>query len=223
VREETGAATSLAIFMVFVILISVVTVRTFEEGYQRQLSLFNQSMSIDTTRAVAAAVQTELNDALVTAVQAAMYESGIRGEDKSYVENRLRQYFNQRISAGWEYSNFREIQVSLSDENFLFTEWTPDGGLRAYGYLNATFEHLSGTKAFGIKLDAGVVPRYGRLYHLAHLVFDEAKTVSDIGAYETELNENYYSERLEFTLVPTDEGASVTIHDRYGGRAIAGD
>ncbi len=222
-REERGAATTLAIFVIFVVLISVVAIHTFEEGYQRQLTLFNQSMAIDTTRAVAATVETELNDALATAVEAAMFEAGKRGEEKTDVENRTREYFNQRIAVGWKYTNFKNIQVPLSDDNSLILEWLPDGGLRAYGYLNATFEHLNGTKAYGIKLDAGVVPRYGRLYNLAYQIYVESGGVSDLAAFESELNDNYSSEYLVFILEPSGDGARVTVRDRYGGRAIAGD
>lgn len=221
--EESGAATSLAIFVVFVILTSLVAVNTFEGGYQRQLTVFNQSMAVDTTRAVAASVQTELNDALVTAIQAAMFEGGKRGEEKSEVENRVRDYFNQRIVAGWEYTNFKEIQTPLTEENSLFLEWLPDGGLRAYGYVGAVFEHLSGTKAFGVRLEAGVVPRYGRLYNVANRFFEEAKAVPDVEAFENELNENYAGEYLRFDLESTDGGVRLTVHDLYGGRAIAGD
>jgi len=71
-REENGAAATLAIFTVFVILCSVLALHTFEAGYQRQLSMVQQRMATDTTRAVAAAVESELNDALKTAVEAGM-------------------------------------------------------------------------------------------------------------------------------------------------------
>jgi hypothetical protein len=214
-REERGAAASLAIFMIFAILISWVALNTFETGYQRQLALFHQSMAVDTTRAVAASVQTELNDTLTSVVGTAMYESGKAGEEKTRVEARLRKYFNERISLGWEYSNFRKIRVPPSDENSLFLEWLPDGSLRAYGYLDAVFEHLRGTKAFGIRLQAGAVPRYGRLYHLAYLVYERAKTVPDLEAFEKELNENYACELLRFEL-----GETVTVFEEYAGRAI---
>jgi hypothetical protein len=219
--DERGAAATLAVFTVFVFLTSVVALNTFEEGYRRQLFGFNQAMAVDTTKATAASVETETNEALRTAISAAMYEAGLRGENKSGVENRLKQYFNQRISAGWSYSNFKEIQVPLSDENTLLLQWLPDGGLIAYGYLGATFEHLDGTKAFGLKLDAGVVPRYGRLYYVAHQVYQQAQTVGDVGSFEDELNENYACERLRFNLARVGGRTTVTIYDSYGGRAIA--
>ncbi|MEW6592883.1 MAG: hypothetical protein AB1305_04310 [Candidatus Hadarchaeota archaeon] len=219
--DERGAAATLAVFTVFVFLTSIVALNTFEEGYQRQLSSFHQAVAIDTTKATAASVETEANEALTTAVSAAMYEAGRRGETKTGVESRVRNYFNERISAGWSYSNFKEIKVPLSAENTLLLSWLPDGGLQAWGYLDASLEHLSGTKAFGLKLGAGVVPRYGRLYKVAHQVYDEAQGVADPEAFEAELNDNYASEFMRFDLVQVDSRVSVTIYDEYGGRAIA--
>jgi hypothetical protein len=207
--------------VVSIVLISLLALDIFEAGHRRQLLLFHRSMAVDTTRALAASVQTELNHALTSATQAAMYESGKAGETKDNVEDRLRRYFNQRISAGWEYSNFKEIRVPLSDENSLLLEWLPDGSLRAYGYLDAVIEHLAGIKAFGIRLRAGVVPRYGRLHHLAHLIYGKAGTVTDLETFEDELNENYACEYLVFDLGRDNEGRlTLSIYERYGGRAI---
>lgn len=220
-REENGSAATLAIFTVFVILCSMLALNTFEAGYQRQLSMVQQRMATDTTRAVAAAVETELNDALTTAVGAGMYESGRRGENKGQVEQRLRTYFNERIEAGWSYSNLENIYMPLSDGDSLVLVWLPDGSLRASGYLDASFTHLMGVKAYGVKLDAGVVPRYGRMLHLAYRVYSEAQTAPDVEALESELNENYACEMLSFTLTQTDDHVRVTVYDLYAGRAIA--
>ncbi len=220
-REENGSAATLAIFTVFVILCSMLALNTFEAGYQRQLSMVQQRMATDTTRAVAAAVETELNDALTTAVGAGMYESGRRGENKGQVEQRLRTYFNERIEAGWSYSNLENVYMPLSDGDSLVLVWLPDGSLRASGYLDASFTHLMGVKAYGVKLDAGVVPRYGRMLHLAYRVYSEAQTAPDVEALESELNENYACEMLSFTLTQTDDHVRVTVYDLYAGRAIA--
>ncbi|MEW5995651.1 MAG: hypothetical protein AB1744_14830, partial [Candidatus Zixiibacteriota bacterium] len=84
--DEGGAAATLAVFTVFVFLTSIVALNTFEEGYQRQLSSFHQAVAIDTTKATAASVETEANEALTTAISAAMYEAGRRGETKTGVE-----------------------------------------------------------------------------------------------------------------------------------------
>ncbi|MDI6643153.1 MAG: hypothetical protein QMD95_03780 [Candidatus Hodarchaeaceae archaeon] len=221
IREERGAAATLAIFVVFVILCSVAALHTFEAGYRRQLNTLQQRMATDTTKAVAAAVEAELNGALKDAIAAGMYESGRRGENRDKVEERLRTYFNQRIENGWSYSNFENIFVPVSDENSLLIEWLPDGSLRAYGYLDASFRHVMGTRAYGVKLDAGIVPRYGRMMHIAYRVYAEAQTVPDVAAFEAELNENYAAERLWFKLTPTDSRVRVTVYELYGGRVIA--
>lgn len=222
-HEENGAAATLAIFTVFVILCSVLALHTFEAGYQRQLSMVQQRMATDTTKAVAAVVETELNDALKTAVEAGMYEAGRRGENKDMVENLLRKYFNQRIEARWSYSNFENIDVPVSDNDSLKLTWLPDGSLRASGYLDASFTHVMGTRAYGVKLDAGVVPRYGRMLHIAYFVYSQAQTMDNaaIAAFQSELNDNYACEFLSFSLTQTDSRVRVTVHDDYAGRAIA--
>jgi len=134
------------------------------------------------------------------------------------VENIIRTYFNQRISLGWSYSNFENIDVPVSNENSLVLVWLPDGSLRASGYLNASFTHVMGTRAYGVKLDAGVVPRYGRMYHLAYFVRDNLKpNDANRAALKTELNENYACECLHFDI--RQDG--LTVFDDYAGRAIA--
>lgn len=226
-HDENGAAATLAIFTIFVILSSILALHTFEVGYQRQTSALQQRMATDTTKAVAAAVEAELNDALNDAIGAGMYESGLRGENINKVEERLREYFNQRIELGWYYSNFVEnendstICVPLSDEDSLVVKWLPDGGLQAYGYLNASFKHVTGTRAYGVKLNAGIAPRYTRMLNVAYQIYTEAQGVPDVDAFETELNENYAAERLGFTLTETDSRVRVTVRDLYGGRVIA--
>lgn len=218
--EQHGSAATLAIFTIFVILSGVVALNTFESGYARQLSTFQQRMAVDTTKAVAASVEAELNDSLETAIAAAIFEAGKGGGNKSNVEYLTRTYLNQRIEAGWSYSNFEVIYVPLSDENSLKAEWLPDGSLHAYGYLNAFFKHVMGERAYGVKLDAGIVPRYGRMLNLALRIYNQAKTVSDIQAFENELNDNYAAERFSFEVYTYDNSLRVTLNELYGGRVI---
>jgi len=152
-----------------------------------------------------------------------MYEAGKEGENKDKVEESLRDNFNQRIGAGWSYSNFESIYVPPSDENSLVLVWLPDGSLRAYGYLDASFTHMTGARAYGVKLDAGVVPRYGRMRYLAYHAWSQAQRMDNttLAAFETELNENYECERLSFRLFLIENHVRVTINDLYAGRAIA--
>ncbi len=223
-HEENGAAATLAIFTVFVILCSVLALHTFEVGYQRQLTMVQQRMATDTTRAVAATVEAELNYALRTAIEAGMYDAGRKGGTKEDVENLFLRYFDdyQRVENCWSYSNL-DISIPI-DNNMLenMLTWLPDGSLRVRGYIdNATFTHVTGVKAYGAKLDTGVVPRYGRMLYLAYRVYSEAHGVSDIEAFEGELNDNYACERLRFSVSRTDGRVRVTVHDLYAGRAIA--
>lgn len=226
--EEGGAAVTLAIFTIFVILCSVLALHTFEAGYQRQLSMVQQRMATDTTRAVAATVESELNYALRTAFEAAMYDAGKVGGDKDYVKNLFFQYFdNYQIENRWSYSNFESIYVPIVD-NVMFENmlaWLPDGSLRVRGYLdNACFTHVMGARAYGVKLDAGVVPRYGRMLHIAYYVWENYRDengnwVMGEGALENELNDNYACEYLSFEIRQN----GLTVHDNYAGRAIAAD
>lgn len=219
----------LAIFTVFVILCSMLALNTFEAGYIRQSSMVQRRMAIDTTRAVAATVETELNYALRLAVEAGMYEAGKQGENKAEVEELLRRYFNQRIEAGWSYQNFESIDVPLSDEESLVLVWLPDGSLHASGYLDATFTHREGLRAYGVRLETGVVPRYGRLLYLAYHMHSQAMKVyresgwdnEVISAFRDEINENFACEYLHFKITPTDHWLRLSVEDRYSGRAIA--
>ncbi|MFH1821018.1 MAG: hypothetical protein ABH852_01035 [Methanobacteriota archaeon] len=220
-KEQRGSAEMLAIFTVFVILSGVVALNTFESGYLRQMNALQQRMAVDTTKAVSSAVEAELNDSLGTAISAAMFEVGKFAGTKADVEARMRTYFNQRIAAGWSYSNFDEIYVPFSDDNSLRVEWLPDGGVRAYGYLNASFKHVMGSKAFGVKLDAGVAPRYGRMLYLANFAYSQALHASDIVAFENELNDNYFAERFSFYIYRENGVLKLTLNELYGGRVIA--
>ncbi len=219
-REQSGSAALLAIFAVFVILTGVVALNTFEAGYTRQMKSLQQRMAVDTTKAVASAVEKELNDSLGTAISAAMFEVGKTAGTKAEVEERLRTYFNQRIAVGWSYSNFESIVVPLSDENSLKIEWLPDGGVRAYGYLGARFEHVMGARAYGVKLEAGVAPRYGRMLFLANLVYGLAQRAPDIEAFQAEVNENFAAERFSFYIFRENGALNLNLRELYGGRVL---
>jgi hypothetical protein len=107
--------------------------------------------------------------------------------------------------------------------------WLPDGSLHASGYLDASFTHKEGMKAYGARLETGVVPRYGRLWDRAYGVYFSSEFQAlkshpwDIPAFESEINENYACEYLyfELTYYPDENWLTLKVHDRYSGRAIA--
>jgi hypothetical protein len=91
----------------------------------------------------------------------------------------------------------------------------------APGYLDASFTHKEGVRAYGARLDAGVAPRYGRMWYLAWCVYFQALNLGqeEIPAFENEVNENYACEYLYFEI----RQGGLTVYDRYAGRAIAAD
>ena len=219
-RECSGSAEVLGIFAVFVIITSIAAVYMFEAEYRNHLNATQRRLALDATKATMESLKTELNTALRTSIEAAMYEVGKSGGTKNEVDARTRRYFNDRIKAGWSYYNF-SINVPLSDENSLRLVWQPDGGLEATGYLSATVEHISGVKGFGAEILASAVPRYGRMYFLANKVYGQAIHADNLEALENEYNENYACERFHFSIDSIGGQVIVTVRDEHAGRALA--
>jgi len=217
---EKGSAAILGFFTVFVVISSLVAVYLFEAGYSASVRAMERRIATDAVRAMLKSVEKELNQTLKTSIEAAMYETGRVGGEKESVIRITREYLNQRISAGWDYHNF-DIEVPLSDENNLTLTWLPDGSLEAIGYLSSTVMHISGVKGFGCKLSAGVVPRYGRMLHLATRAYNEAAAQENLQDFQNELQEKYACELFTF-IIENDAGMiRVTVRDDYAGEALA--
>ena len=216
-RGERGSVPSLAIFTVFVVLITIAAIQTFQSGYQRSSDAIQQRQAAATTRAVLKAIESELNNTLYSAIYASVYEAGKAGENRDGVERRVRRYLNERIWGGWDYSNFSLISVPPCDENSLRFEWQTDGSVRAVGYLAASVEHVMGARAHGIELMVSAAPRFERLRQVANLAFELALFHENLNKLESELNENYASEGLRFIIKP---GPEVTVQDLWAARRV---
>lgn len=216
-RDEKGVTPVLAIFTIFVILITIAATQTFQAGYQRSSRAIQQRQAASTTLATLRAIESELNNTIHSAIYAAVYEAGRKGENREGVEQRVRRYLNERIDGGWSYSNFSSIFVPRCDENSLKLEWQPDGSIRAVGYLQASIEHLVGTKAHGIRVEVRATPRFDRLKRVANLAYESALLTQDLTRLESELNENYASEQLRFILEP---GPKVTVMDLWAAKRV---
>ena len=219
---EKGIAV-LAVFTLFVLLISAGVIYALQSGERRHVEVVIQGIATDLTRATALTVERELNDALRTAITAAMYEAGVRGESKENVEQRVRAFINERIEAGWEYASFSRISVPLTDEESLKLEWLPGGGLRAYGWLGAEFEHVMGARAFGLRLESTAHPRFLRIENVARTVAELAAGVTDpnaLVALEQQLNDNYACEGLRIELELIDGALVVRVLDLYGAKGV---
>jgi hypothetical protein len=173
---ENGSAPVLAVFTIFVILSCALAISTFQGNDQRHVSATQQLVAADVTRATASTIEGELNQALTTAVTAAMHDAGLAGADRGAVEQLTLDYLNRRISSGWSYSNISVIvpQISVGDLAF---EWQPDGSARVEGYIDAEIRHVYGPTAHGIKLDASVRPRFLRLRSVALELLTNSRAV----------------------------------------------
>ena len=221
--DHRGSVPTLAIFTLFVILGAFAAMYTFQAGYQRQASALEQRMAGDKTKATLAAIESELNNALYNAISAAMYEAGLRAENKENVELRIRLYENQRIEAGWDYSNFRLIRVPFVDDNNLRFWWLPDGSVAARGWLEVELEHVLGTRGYGIQLCVLTSPRFQRLWKIARVIYDKVKGVADLHKLENELNENYACEGIGITLENVQGVITIKVRDlHFGKRVIVG-
>ena len=217
--DQKGAAPTLAVFLLFVLLCSAAAFTSFQAGHQRQVSTIQQLIAVDVVRASASTIESELNQTLSITIGAAMYEAGGHAENKENVELRARKYLNERIDLGWNYSNMT-VWVENCNENNLKFYWLPDGSIAARGYLEAEIRHVGGAVANGIKISVDVTWRYERLHTVAKLASKMSGTASDYERLENELNENFACERLFFELGNRDGRCWVTVYDNFGAKII---
>jgi len=212
--DKKGAAPTLAIFIIFILICSAAALATFQAGHQRQVFTIQQLMAVDVVRATSSTIEIELNQTLQSAIAAAMYEAGVHPENRD-VENRVIQFLNERIALGWSYSN-ENIIVPLCDENSLVLEWLPDGSMRARAYLAAEVRHISGVVANGISLRVNVTPRFERLKKVAGNVSELAQVSDNLEKLEIELNENYACEGLSITV----NSENIIVYDTFAGKVV---
>jgi hypothetical protein len=228
--DKKGAAPTLAIFIIFILICAAAALATFQAGHQRQVFTIQQLMSVDVVRATSSTIEIELNQTLYTAITAAMYEVGMMENKenvnvKENVENRVIQYLNERLDLsrrfGWGYSNLN-INIENVDNNSLVLEWLPDGSMRARAYLNAEVRHISGVVANGLSLRVNVTPRFERLKKVADNVFYLARYYLaqdpeyDLIGLEDNLNDNYACEWLRIEINPEN----IIVYDTFAGKVV---
>jgi len=217
--DQEGAAPTLAVFLLLVLLCSAAAFTSFQTGHQRQVSTIQQLIAVDVVRASTSTIEGELNQTLSITIGAAMYEAGGHAENKENVEQRVRAYLNERIALGWSYSNMT-VWVENCNENNLKLYWLPDGSIAARGYLAAEIRHVGGAAANGVCLSVDVTWRYERLHTVARLASEMSKTADDFETLEQELNDNYAGERLVFALENHDGRCWVSVRDMFGAKII---
>jgi hypothetical protein len=217
--DKKGAAPTLAIFIIFILICAAAALATFQAGHQRQVFTIQQLMAVDVVRATSSTIEIELNQTLYTAITAAMYEAGVHPENRD-VENRVIQFLNERIIENWGYSNLT-VTVPPCDENSLVLEWLPDGSMRARAYLAAEVRHISGVVANGINLRVNVTPRFERLKKVADTVSKLVGRSSDLMGLEDNLNDNYACEGLTILIESQDSIAeNIIVYDTFAGKVV---
>ncbi len=225
--DQKGAAPTLAVFLLFVLLCSAAAFSSFQAGHQRQVSTIQQLIAVDVVRATTSTIEDELNETLRTTLGAALYDvahmenkTGMSLEQlKENVENKVRVYLNERISLGWGYSNMT-VWVENCNENNLELYWCPDGSIGARGYMKAEITHVAGATANGISLDMKLAPRFERLFTVAKFANKVIENAADPEAIEQELNDNYACEYFLFDAVKVNGRNRVITWEIFGGKII---
>lgn len=222
--DECGGVPTLAIFSIFILVISFAAITYFQTTESRSVSSIQQRTAADVTRATASAIKAELSKALRTAAPAAMYKVGLEGGEQSDVERNIREYLNNRILKGWTYSNFDNVHIPLLEENNMIFHWQPDGSvvIRIY-FSGAVIRHVAGPTVYGIKLKAYPRPRFNRIKYVAEQVLNKASLAArenKLEDFESRINENYASEGLKIELWEKEGAVYENVKDVYGGRAV---
>jgi len=208
--EENGGAPVLAVFTIFILLSCALAISSFQGSDQRSVSATQQLVAADVTRATASAIEGELNQALATAVTAAMYDAGGAGENRDVVEQLTSDYLNRRISRGWSYPNLDVIIPEISGGELVF-DWQPDGSVEVRGYIDAEIRHVYGPTAHGVKLDASVNPRFLRMENIAwKMLMEDLSLEAD----------RYAAEGLEVELHENTTHATVIITDVFAAPCV---
>lgn len=213
---DSGAAPTLAIFLIFVIVSSGLVIAHLQSINERKVYSIQLQVASDFTQSTITSINSELNEALHTATASAMDYVGSKGGTVEDVEDNIIRYLNDRIQRGWDYPNLENIYIPQVNENSIIFDWQPDGSLVVLGYLKSKVEHVRGPAAYGTFLHATSPPRFKRIKYLSEMI-TEGISDQDMGIeeYEEELNENYECERLRIIIEENLAG----VLDLYGGKS----
>lgn len=220
--DKNGAAPTLAIFLILIIISSALVLAQLQRSEERNIDAIQLLTASDEARSALASINSELNSALRKSANTAMYDVGMRGGSIEEVENRIIDYLNDRIEEGWDYSNLEE-NIPLVNENSISFHWQPDGSLSVRVQLDTEIKHVMGPTAFGTYLQADTYPRFERIEEVAHQVSEkipENASSEEIEDLEGELNENYECEGLEINLSTDGSKVNIRVNDVYAGETV---
>lgn len=220
--DETGAAPTLAIFLILILISSALVLAQLRRSEERNIDAIQLLTASDKAQSALASINSELNNALRKSTNTAMYDVGMGGGSIEEVETRIIDYLNDRIEEGWDYPN-QEENIPLVNENSISFRWQPDGSLSVRVQLDTEIKHVMGPTAFGTYLQADTYPRFERIENLAHQVSDkipENASSEEIEDLEGKLNENYKCEGIEINLSIDGSKVKIRVNDVYAGETV---
>ena len=217
--EEKGAAPTLIVFILFVMVSTSLVISYLQTTEESTVSSIQMANASDTTRATLNSINSELEEALRKSATAAMYDVGMGGGTITEVENKTKEYMNNRIERGWDYSNLdTDIpKIGEGTNNSIEFIEQPNGSLLIRLRLeDSKIKHILGPTAYGTYLQVNLFPRFRRIESLAEQIDDDIEDTDNLERLEEEYNENYKYEGINVEI----ETDSITVRDVYAGRRV---
>ncbi len=217
--EKEGAAPTLAIFMILIIISSALVIVHLQTIGERKVSSIQLLMSSDATRSALSSINSDLEGTLEGSLPAAMHYAGQRGGTVENVENYIITYLHNRIEKGWDYPNMKE-NVPLVHENSIKFQWQPNGSLLVTLKLDTEIKHVKGPSAYGTYIRASTFVRFQRLKYLNEKLNAETPnhmSNAEMDELEKDLNKKYETEGFLIDLYKEDSRVWVAVSDTYGG------
>ena len=217
--EEKGAAPTLIVFILFVMVSTSLVISYLQTTEESTVSSIQMATASDTTRATLNSINSELEEALRKSATAAMYDVGMGGGTITEVENKTKEYMNNRIERGWDYSNLdTDIpKIGEGTNNSIEFIEQPNGSLLIRLRLeDSKIKHILGPTAYGTYLQVNLFPRFRRIESLAEQIDDDIEDTDNLERLEEEYNENYKYEGINVEI----ETDSITVRDVYAGRRV---
>lgn len=221
IASERGAAPTLAIFVIFVIVSTGLVIAHLQSSNQEEINTIQNYTAADVTQATSDSINSELNKALRTSISAAMYDVGKKSRGIDTVENIVIKYMNRKISEGWKYPNI-EVKIPSLKKSSTHFNWRPDGSLSVTAYLKSKLKHVKGPASFGMVLKANISSRFIRIKNVTNQILKKVNKVSinEIEEFEEELNDNYQYEGIRVDLKIENSHLKVNVKDVYGSKRV---
>ncbi len=216
---EKGAAPTLIVFILFVMVSTTLVISYIQTTEESTVSSIQMANASDTTRATLNSINSELEEALRKSATAAMYDVGMGGGTIDEVENKTKEYMNNRIERGWDYANLDTNipKIGEGTNNSIEFIEQPNGSLLIRLRLeDSEIKHALGPTAYGTYLQVNLFPRFRRIESLAKQIDKDLEDTDDLQSLEDNYNEKYKYEGIKVEIEPD----SIIVRDLYAGRRV---